>query len=79
MYIFKTKADRTYIRSLKENVHRNVEEIGELFSLKRLCTAEHRLPLNQTYKLQRLWHVAELKTNILQRNMSFGVKMFAKR
>ena len=28
MYIFKTNADRTYITSSKQNVHRNVEEIG---------------------------------------------------
>ena len=76
-YIFKTNADCTYISSSKENVHRNVEEIGELFPLKRLCTAKHRSPLNRTYKLQRLWHAAELETNILQRNLSFGVKMFA--
>ena len=72
-------ADRTYIVSSKENVHRNVEEIGELFPLKRLCTAKHRSPSNQTYKLQRILYVAELETNILQRNLSFGVKMFAKR
>ena len=31
MYIFKTNDDRTYISSSKENVHRNMEEIGELF------------------------------------------------
>ena len=31
-------ADHTYIISSKENVHRNVEEIGEIFPLKRLCT-----------------------------------------
>jgi len=79
MYIFKTNADRTYITSSKENVHRNVEEIGELFPLKRLCTEKPRSPSNRTYKLQRLWHVAERETNILQRNLSFGVKMFAKR
>ena len=30
-------AHRIYITSSKENVHRNVEEIGELFHLKRLC------------------------------------------
>ena len=78
-YIFKTNADRTYITSSKENVHRNVEEIGKLFPLKRLCTEKHRSPSNRTYKLQGLWHVAEHETNILQRNLSFGVKMFAKR
>ena len=72
-------ADHTYIISSKENVHRNVEEIGELFPLKRLCTEKHRLPLNRTYKLHRLWYVAEHETNVLQRNLSFGVKMFAKR
>ena len=72
-------ADRTYIVSSKENVHRNVEEIGKLFPLKRLCTAKHRSPSNRTYKLQRIWYVAERETNILQRNLSFGVKMFAKR
>jgi len=45
MYIFKTNADRTgtYISSLKENVHRNVEEIGELFPLKRLPMYEKTL------------------------------------
>jgi len=36
MYIFKTNADRTYIIFSKENVNRNVEEIAELFPLKRL-------------------------------------------
>ena len=79
MFIFKTNADRTYISSSKENVHRNVEEIGQLFPLKRLCTAKHRPPSNRTYKLQRIWYIAERETNILQRNLSFGVKMFAKR
>ena len=79
MYTFKTNADCTYIISSKENVHRNVEEIGELFPLKRLCTAKHCSPLNRTYKLQRIWYVAERETNILQRNLSLGVKMFAKR
>ena len=72
-------ADRTDIISSRENVHCNVEEIGELFPLKRLCMAKHRSPSNQTYKLQRIWLVAECETNILQRNLSFGVKMFAKR
>jgi len=66
-------ADRAYIISSKENVHRNVEEIGNLFPLKRLGTAKHRPPSNQTYKLQRLWYVAERETNILQRNLSLGV------
>ena len=51
-----------------------MEEIGELFPLKRLCTEKHRSPSNRTYKLQRLWHVAERETNILQRNLPFGVK-----
>ena len=67
----------TYITSSKENVHCNMEEIGELFPLKRLCTEKHRSPSNRTYKLQRLWHIAERETNILQRNLSFGVKMLA--
>ena len=65
MYIYKTNADRTYIISSKENVHRNVEEIGELFPLKRLCMKKHRSLSNQTYNVQRLWHVAERETNIL--------------
>ena len=60
-------------------MHRNVEEIGELFPLKRLCTKKQRSPSNRTHKLQRKWHVAERETNILQMNLSFGVKMFAKR
>jgi len=75
----KSPTIHTYIISSKGNVHRNVEEIGELFPLKRLCTAKHRPLSNQTYKLQRIWYVPERETNILQRNLSFGVKMFAKR
>ena len=73
------KQTRTVHTSSKQNVHRNMEEIGELFPLKRLCTKKQRSPSNRTYKLQRKWHVAERETNILQRNLSFGVKMFAKR
>jgi len=69
MYIFKTNADHTYITSSKQNVHRNMEEIGELFPLKRLCTKKQRSPSNRTNKLQRKWHVAERETNILQKEL----------
>ena len=72
-------ADCTYISSSKENMHPNVEEIGELFPLKRLCTAKHRSPSNRTYKIQSIWYVVERETNIFHRNLSFGVKMFARR
>jgi len=56
-YIFKTNTNRTYIISSKENMHRNVEEIGN-FSLWRdyVIMTKHCPPSNQTYKLQvRCW------------------------
>jgi len=46
-----------------------MQEIGELFHLKRLCTEKHRPPSNRTYKLQRLWHIAERETNILLKEL----------
>ena len=54
--------------SSKENVHRNVEEIGELFPLKRLCTVKHCSPSNRT---EVKWYVQKF------RNLGGNFKVFS--
>ena len=79
-YKYRTENRRPYIHKLfKGKCAPQSGRNWRNFPLKRLCTEKHCPPSNRTYKLQRLWHIAERETNILQRNLSFGVKMFAKR
>jgi len=41
------------------------KEIGELFQFEEIMYGLTPLAFNRTYKLQRIWYVAEHETNIL--------------